>query len=104
MRFPICCDGALSNKWSVFFSKNVWIPPRLSLLPTISLDLIIKSASSMKEEIVPSGWNSDMTHWFRRDHVPTSVSLNSANFQSDVLRVFAMLEPRLVASYCDVLK
>ena len=45
-----------------------------------------------------------MTHEFRREHVPTSVSLNSSNFQLHVLRVFAMLEPGFVAFFVDMLK
>ena len=63
----------LDSPQTVGVKKTVCRPFPVSLLPTISLDLIIKSASSVKEEIVPSGWNSDMTHWFRRDHVPTIV-------------------------------
>ena len=92
----------LDSPQTVGVKKTVCRPFSVSLLPTISLDLIIKSASSVKEEFVPSGWNSDMT----RSGAITFplLSLNSANFQPDILRVSAMLGPRLVASYCDVLK
>ena len=43
-----------------------------------------------------------MIHQFRRD--PTSVSLNSANIQQNVIRVFAILKPGFVGLLVDVLK
>ena len=45
-----------------------------------------------------------MTHQVRRNHVPTSVSLNSANIQWDVLTFFAILEPSFVACFVDMLE
>ena len=33
----------------------------------------------MKQVFLPSEWNGDMTHQLRRDHVPSSVTLNGAN-------------------------
>ena len=49
--------------------------------------------------LLPSRWNSDMTHHIRRDHVPSSVSWNSANIQQNVVGNLAMLEPVFFAPF-----
>ena len=56
--------------------------------------LMSRQKSILGETGIPSSrWNSDMTHQVTRDHVPSSVSWNSANVQQNVVGNLSMLEP-----------
>ena len=46
----------------------------------------------MIQEFLPSEWNSDMTHQLRRNHFTSSVPLNGANVQENVIGVLANTE------------
>ena len=77
--------------------KKYCVSPRFTFLPPAMSPVL-------RIEFFPSQWNGHMIHQFRRDHVPTGVSFNSANIQQNVIRVFAILKPGFVAPLVDLPK
>ena len=82
--------------------KTVCLPSSLSLPPAMSP--ISRTDSMLKEQPFPTVWNSDVTHHFKRYHIPTSGSLDCTNFHQGIFGTLAVLEPRLVTSLINVLK
>ena len=58
----------------------------------------------MKQEFFPLVSNNDVTHRLKRCQIPTSVSVNGTKIQEEISGMLAILEPRLVTSFINVLK
>ena len=53
---------------------------------------------------LPSEWNGDMIHQFKRDQLSFGMPLNGATSQENVVGVFAILKSNFIASFPDKIK